>query len=371
MTDKSGSSDPKPPDDHGDDGDDSGPRSFVTALSDNAKWAVGGIAAAGSAAVTAFGLSKIGKGVVTEPPSSWHDWPLGLVFALLGAVLFAVGASATALLVVWLFRSSRVSMEFLRSTRGMGCDIRGDIERDMPYLLVGCTSLADFVDAYKAIAGGPDTPRARQLKAARYAILDTASAERMQRLTPPVLCWIAFAVAVAVIGAVLFSYVGNVAENARADFVLAQSQAREDELRELATGALLPHTPASISLVIPTDIPNDDPWVQAVGETCARGVATSPPSGATSPTPDAVAPRSIPATLIEAGHPSTDSEPIATVGNPVFRVVTSKTPECRDIVIGWVPPEWVVVPAGPNASSAAAAPASKPAPTSATQSSPP
>jgi len=218
-----------------------GPGEFITKLGDVSKWAVGALAAAGAFAVANFGLSKLGRGPTTKELNAWH-WPGGVGWAFLSAAMVAVGAVALVGAIIWQSRSSRVSMNYLQSLSGYY--IRHDIEQRMPYLLSGNTTLEGFINEYTSLAGKEDTARVRQLEASRFAILETASAERAQGLVKYLLpTMIIGAVAIAG-GAALLSYTVNVGELLREDQLVVMKQQREDALKELATGELLPRTPA-------------------------------------------------------------------------------------------------------------------------------
>jgi hypothetical protein len=305
------------------DATESGPRAYVKVLSDTAKWAVAALGAAASFAVANIGLSKLGGGA-TNQTAPFH-WPGGVGWATLGLIVLVSGVLAIIAAVVWLSRSSRVSMAYLMS--GVGWGIRTRIETSMPYLLCGHADLADFVNEYRRVANGEESARAEQMEAARYAILETASAERLQDLlSSTIVLFVIGGLAAALGGAML---IGNVnAANAQ----------REDQLAaatQLSTGDLLPRTPTSVVLVIPTSTGAGNVWVQALSEDCVWQ-----PSAANPPTKVS---RLVPATLLDVGQPSGDA-PGSDDKSAIYRVATTKTSECPNVTDGWVNPSWVALP---------------------------
>ncbi len=245
------------------------------------------------------------------------------------AAMVAVGAVALVGAIIWQSRSSRVSMNYLQSLSGYY--IRHDIEQRMPYLLSGNTTLEGFINEYTSLAGKEDTARVRQLEASRFAILETASAERAQGLVKYLLpTMIIGAVAIAG-GAALLSYTVNVGELLREDQLVVMKQQREDALKELATGELLPRTPSDVILVFPAGISKKDAWRQALGDGCILGRGSKP--------------RKVSATLVEIrAAPKDYMGPVSGGAAGIFRVVTAKNNKCRKVVDGWVPPAWVALP---------------------------
>jgi hypothetical protein len=235
-------------------------------------------------------------------------------------------------------------MAYLQET-WRGKRIREAIETHMPYLLIGETSVTAFVNTYKTLVQGPDSARARAYRNARANILSTAAAERVQSTGRLAFWSVLGGSIIAVMGASLFSFTVNHQEVLRADQQRLFDETREDELREFATGELLPRTPTEVVLVIPANVAETDPWKEALGAACVLDSAVSAAGGSS------MVARPVAATLVDVGRPETGiALPVSQPGRAIFRIVTVRSEKCPTVVDGWVPSAWVTLPDSDNPS---------------------
>jgi hypothetical protein len=222
----------------------------------------------------------------------------------------------------------------------MGRWIADDIKQYQPYLLLGNADVGAFADEYKRILTTEpiQEERARQYETTRHSILETAGRERTQRVSAYAFIIVLTGAILVSLGAALFSFNVNSAELLRDDQVRTLTQQREDEVRELAAGDILPRTPTQVLLAIPPGTPLTNEWVKALGTSCVTEKKTA--SGKAQP-------RGIPATLIDVGtppQPSNTEDPVSGGRRAVFQIATNESKKCPVVVDGWVPPEWTALP---------------------------
>jgi len=301
------------------------PASYVAGLIKKSEWALGALGAVATAAVAKIGFDRLGDGDLDGALIAW---------ALAGLAAFAVGVTSLIAAVVWQARAARVTIGYLMGNGPIAKEIRKFFEENS-YLLNGPPNLAAFRQDFNDLQNirrsrrldAEERRRLQDLIATRTTILETARAERMRRVSG--------AATLVMLPAVLLTTLGA------ATFVL--STKRDAALgAEIATGELLPRTPTSVSIAIPTA--RRDEVAAIVGSGCVK--------------------QDIDAILVEIDNAPVSARPDLPGGTDVFHVVVERTDEC-DVADLWVPPRWVMPRDAPPASRGASAPQSTPSPTAA------
>lgn len=292
--------------------DESSAGSYTSRLVDISKWAVGALAAVGTAAVTKLSLDRLGKGDLDRPLVAW-------AFAGLGA--FVLGTVLLVIAVVWHTRAARVTIGYLLEDGRIPSRIRTFFNTNT-YFLGGASSLEDFRHRLNGLVGksrplsAADRRDFRRLLAARDGILGTGRSERT-RIVSARAAWVLFLGALlASLGAATFALATN------RDLVLREDRLAQEERdrEEVVTGELLSKTPSSVLLVVPEE-DRSQSLRNSLGEACD--------------------PAGVKAILLEIGAPPVRAlTSIGEVTN-VFHVVTERTGSCA-VVDLWVPSHWVL-----------------------------
>ena len=279
--------------------------SFPDRLVSGAKWAVGGLAAAGSVALSQIGLGKIGSG------TGDHD-----AWAFIGVGLFAVGIALIVVAVAWVSSASRATLPWLLESFAAR-RIRSFFNNKGKYMLGGQNSLELFVNELATLvqkgesASQTERKELSRLLKTRDAIRTTAASERAARANRWAAPLVLVGVLATTLGATTFAYSVN----------------RDEALaKEVPTGSLLPKTPASVVLVVPTRAKDRKVISQALGAKCelkdAKALVlefNTPPKRASTKRPIVVRPRAM----------------------SVAHVVTERGDGCS-VVDLWVPPDWIL-----------------------------
>lgn len=243
------------------------------------------------------------------------------MWAYVGLTLFALGAVTLVISVIWQTRSGRVTIGYLLGSRHIPTKVRTFLNENA-YLLGGQSNLNAFRDRLTELVqkprplGDSDSAELRRLLAARDAILGTGSSERARIVS----FWAGPLVLIGALAATLGAATFALATNH--DLVLRQDRlAKEERARQtLPAGELLPKTPSSILLVVPSKNSDRMNLQNLLGPECEL-------SG-------------VMAILLDVG--------LAPLGGQAygpkpqaFRVVTERSPKCT-IASFWVPMSWVV-----------------------------
>lgn len=332
------------------------PADFISRFGTAWQWLIGALAAAGAFAVANLALDKLGRG----PTDGIGMFVLrgGVGWALIGVLLFIVGIVTIAGTVIWMLNASRVTWAYLQKDKSIPSKLRAIIEAHPPYYLgESFQTLSQLDVAYRAELMKGTTRKAAAFRNRVKEILDIAAIERTRILSSRALLAALLGAIMIGIGSWLFLVGVNSGEVKRADQVQASKEAREDELRLFPTGTLVPRTPSEISMLIPSATPMDEAqaWIDALGETCLLGAEAVPTTGEVAE----VTYRGIAAAIVDIGvSPPGQLFGGLTRKQAVYQVVTLRSAECPSVVVGWVPPKWVVAPIKPAAPAPSAASAS-------------
>jgi hypothetical protein len=305
--------------------DGQSPASYVSRLGGVSKWAVGALAAVGTAAVTKLTLDRLGKGDLDTKFIVWAY--VGLGGFVLGVVILVAS-------VVWQTRATRVTLDYLLGYLPIPTQIREMLNANV-YLLGGQPDLNAFRNRLNAIATMPRPLSKPDRKAMEWllktrdrTILPTARAERARIVSAYASVAILAGALLATLGAATFALATNADVVQRDDRVAREARARE----KVVTGDFLPKTPSNVLVVVPQKRRSE--LTAVLGDDCELGKVN--------------------AILVDVGTAPKDAVPTG-VEAAVFQVVTERSKDCSVAEL-WLPPSWVMPrPAAAAASAMATA----------------